>query len=171
MLQSLFSKSSLGVNSLSWCCFAGQSALYFSWRGKAKTGNSRDFSFRSGHNAFYENRIHLVFPSISFMSLFWGRENKPLPNTKRNLLWPFWVISAHGSTLFNVVLPASSMKDWGPLLYLTKSRCINFWCFFIVVYIYLCVLLLPKVFRFAVDIRSLNSSLTDFVPWLNFKCV
>lgn len=99
----------------------------------------------------------------------WCKKQTSMLNTKMNSWWPFWVISARGSTLFSVVLLASSRKDWGPLLYLAKPRCINFWCFLLLCIIYLLVLFLPKVFRFAVDIRGLNSVLTDFVPWLNLK--
>lgn len=53
-------------------------------------------------------------------------------------------------------------KDWA-LLYLTKSTRINFWCFYCCVLFTVCVLFLFLVFGFGVEIRSLNSSLFDFI--------
>lgn len=76
--------------------------------------------------------------------------------------------SVQCSTLANAVLPATFIHERLKDVCQTKIQAHQVDAFHRRVLPSTCVLFLLRVFRFAVDSRSLNSSLTDFIPWLNF---
>lgn len=141
------------------------STLLLPW-GVARTKNSRDLSFQDSQN-FLLSWKH--FPHVSFRSLNVCVGGQVCACLKKNPVFAFLrdpFNAVHWPMLFSQL--RLSVKDWMTFVKHDKIQAHQFDAFHRRVLPSTCVLVLLRGFRFAVDSRSLNSSLTDFIPWLNF---
>lgn len=128
-----FLKSFPGVNAVVLLlCWVVRS--YFSWWGGLKLQTQVTSVFKVV-TLLWKQDSSCIFKCIFYVSVV-GK--KPLCLIQKRIhcgLSKGLLLSAkHCAVQFSQ--RGLSMKDWGPLLYLTKSRCINFWCFLLLCIIY-----------------------------------